>query len=251
MAGQTSGDNPSRGYIGGSTCLLNGAVTGEIWTRLIPKPRQMKPLKQTTRRQDRRYRWRHDKVLRELADILERERIKKRKPAKGCTFINFVRGGERGHTSSTVHQGGIIDGAQNWEMRVDLDRRLLFPDIIQTNLRPDILLWSTQGKKMVMVELTVPWEERCEEAFERKKGKYVELAGDIRALGWSVWVFPVEIRCRGFPAHSTWRMFAALGVKGRDRRPAVDRMSRTAEKSSSWLWWRRQDMSWRLSTDWQ
>ncbi|XP_069114448.1 uncharacterized protein [Argopecten irradians] len=117
-----------------------------------------------------RYRWRHDKVLRELADILERERIKKRKPAKGCTFINFVRGGLRGHTSSTVHQGGILDGAQNWEMRVDLDRRLGFPDIIQTNLRPDILLWSTQGKKMVMVELTVPWEERCEEAFERKKG---------------------------------------------------------------------------------
>lgn len=32
----------------------------------------------------------HDKVLRELADIMERERIKKRKPAKSCTFINFV-----------------------------------------------------------------------------------------------------------------------------------------------------------------
>ncbi|XP_069136759.1 uncharacterized protein [Argopecten irradians] len=52
-----------------------------------------------------RYKWRHDKVLKELANILERERIKKRKPATSCTFINFVRGREGGHTSSTVHQG--------------------------------------------------------------------------------------------------------------------------------------------------
>ncbi|XP_069114334.1 uncharacterized protein [Argopecten irradians] len=114
-----------------------------------------------------RYGWRHDKVLRELADIPER--TKKRKPAKGCTFINFVQGGEGGHTFSTVHQWGILDGAQNWEMRVDLDRRLVFPDIIQTNLRPDILICSTQGKKMVMVKLTVPWEESCEETFEIKR----------------------------------------------------------------------------------
>ncbi|XP_069128583.1 C-type lectin domain family 17, member A-like [Argopecten irradians] len=47
-------------------------------------------------------------------------------------------------------------------MRVDLDRRLASPERIRSgSLRPDILIWSTQGKKMVTVELTVPWEERC------------------------------------------------------------------------------------------
>ena len=106
-------------------------------------------------------------------------------------------------------------------MLVDLGHRLAFPEIIQTNLRPDILIWSQQGKKMVMIELTVPWEERCLEAHEWKKDKYASLADDVRAKGWSVWVLPVEMGCRGFPAQSMWRMFATLSIQGRDRRAAV------------------------------
>ncbi|KAH3862977.1 hypothetical protein DPMN_025953 [Dreissena polymorpha] len=28
-------------------------------------------------------------------------------------------------------------------------------------------IWSTKDKKLVMIELTVPWETRCDEAYER------------------------------------------------------------------------------------
>jgi len=81
-------------------------------------------------------------------------------------------------------------------MIVDFDRRLVFPDImiIQTNFRPDILLWTHQGKTMMIMELTVPGEDRCEEAYQQKKGKYVSLAAeDVIGLGWNVWVLPVEM----------------------------------------------------------
>ncbi|XP_069118991.1 uncharacterized protein [Argopecten irradians] len=131
-----------------------------------------------------RYRWRHDKVLNELADILERERIRSGSLLRVVHSSTLYEAGREDTLLQLFTRGGILDGAQNWEMRVDLDRRLVSPEIIQTNLRPDILIWSTQGKKMVTVELTVPWEERCEEAFERKKGKYEEFVGDIGALGW-------------------------------------------------------------------
>ena len=47
---------------------------------------------------------------------------------------------------------GILDSAIAWEMREDLGRRPVFPEIVQTNLRPDILLWSPQGRKMVIRE---------------------------------------------------------------------------------------------------
>ncbi|XP_033747101.1 uncharacterized protein LOC117332324 [Pecten maximus] len=197
-----------------------------------------------------RYTWRHNKVLRELADTLEKERQKKRRCMKQQPYINFVRSGEAG-SKVTAHQRGILDGAQNWEMRVDLGQRLAFPEVVQTNLRPDILLWSQQGKKMIMIELIVPWEERCQEAYERKREKYANLADDVRAKGWCVWVMPVEMGCRGFPAQSMWRMFAAVGIRGKDRRAAVQRLATTAEKSSSWLWWRREDKSWKPSIDGQ
>jgi len=192
-----------------------------------------------------RFRWRHDQVLRELADVLERERARKGHPTK-VNSINFVRPGEKG--KAAPHQGGILDGAQLWEMRVDLDRRLSYPDIIQTSLRPDIVLWSVQSKRMVMVELTVPWEKCCEEAYQRKKMKYASIAEEVRALGWSAWVFPVEMGSRGFPAQSMWKMFSALGITGVKRRTAVMHLSRTAERASSWLWWKRGDSSWKQST---
>ena len=53
---------------------------------------------------------------------------------------------------------------------------------------------------MTIVELTVPWEERTEEAYERKMAKYQELAEACSNKGWKTWVFPVEVGCRGFPA---------------------------------------------------
>ena len=48
----------------------------------------------------------------------------------------------------------------------------------------------------------------------------------------------VEMGSRGFPAQSMWKMFSALGITGVKRRTAVMRLSRTAERASSWLWWK-------------
>lgn len=64
------------------------------------------------------------------------------------------------------------------------------------------MLWSTKDQKIILVKLTVPWEEDCEEAHQRKALKYESLVQDCKDKGWQVWLFPVEIGCRGFPAKS-------------------------------------------------
>ena len=102
----------------------------------------------------------------------------------------------------------------------DLDRKLRIPEIVPTNLRPDMVLWSAAMKKII-IELTVPWEERCGEANERERAKYDELMTECRGKGWQTWRFPVEVGCRGFPAQSVGRLFSALGVTGRCRRTAA------------------------------
>ena len=83
-----------------------------------------------------------------------------------------------------------------------------------------------------MVELTVPWETICEEACERKMAKYTELQEQCRSRGWSTWLFPVEIVCRGFPAQSLWRMLRKLGIKAGDRTRAEGRLGQAAEKAT-------------------
>ena len=192
-----------------------------------------------------RYRWRHDAVLRQLADVLERERKKKRpKPKPGASFIPFVKEGTKA-TAKAKHTGGILPGASDWELKADLDKKLVFPPIVQTSLRPDIVLHSPAMKRLVMIELTVPWETRCQTAHELKMNKYTELQQMCRERGWQTWLYPVEIGCRGFSAQSVWTMLGALGIVGRERRVAVRVLGSAAEKASSWLWYKREQESWK------
>lgn len=134
-------------------------------------------------------------------------------------------------------------------MKVDLGQRLVFPDIVQTTLRPDIVIWSSKNKRLVIIELTVPWETRCEEAFERKKAKYTELVEQCQQRGWRCWLFPVEVGARGFAAQSLWRTLGSLGVKGRERKRTAKAAGQAAERASSWLWLKREEKSWKLSAD--
>jgi len=124
---------------------------------------------------------------------------------------------------------------------VDLGKKLVFPGIVQTNLRPDIILWSETGKKLIMIELTVLWETRCEEAYERKKAKYTELLIECRERGYRTWRFPIEVGARGFCSQSV----AGIGTTGRDRHRTIQRLS---QAESSWLWLRREEKSWKIST---
>ena len=58
---------------------------------------------------------------------------------------------------------------------VDLRRKQVFPDVLHPNLRPDIGIWSTHSRNVILIELTVPWKEACEEAYGRKSVMYTEL----------------------------------------------------------------------------
>lgn len=62
-------------------------------------------------------------------------------------------------------------------MVVDIGWQLVFPsEIAATSLSPDLVLWSSWLKKVYIIELTVPWEDRVDEAFEHKHVRYAELS---------------------------------------------------------------------------
>lgn len=49
-------------------------------------------------------------------------------------------------------------------MRADLGIKLSFKPIVPTPLRPDIVIWSEQVKKAILMEFIVPWGKGCDEA---------------------------------------------------------------------------------------
>ena len=55
--------------------------------------------------------------------------------------------------------------------------------IIQTEKRPDIGAWSDSKKSVLLIEMTVPWEENQEEAHKRKKNRYETLHADFVEKG--------------------------------------------------------------------
>ncbi|KAK0130886.1 hypothetical protein N1851_034431 [Merluccius polli] len=123
------------------------------------------------------------------------------------------RAGQLPAKPSARVEATLLDTARDWRMQVD--QRLIFPpEIITTNLRPDLVLWSTSQKLLFIVELTVPWEAAVGEAYERKRLKYSDKATEAEQRGWHAQVIPVEVGCRGFVATSTTMLLKGMGVRG-------------------------------------
>ncbi len=121
-----------------------------------------------------------------------------------------------------------------------MERQLKIPPhITKTSLRPDIILVSEATKQLVLLELAVPWEERMEEAQERKREKYQELVEDCRRNGWKTRCMPVEVGCQGFASYSLNKAYGTLGITGSSRRRAISSNVEAAERASRWLWLKR------------
>ncbi|CAC5372773.1 mrp [Mytilus coruscus] len=103
--------------------------------------------------------------------------------------------------------------------------------------------------KAILLELTVPWGERIEDANERKRLKYQDLLAECRDNGWRVWLFPVEVGSRGFVGQSMWRALRALGIVEGERSKLIGNLCKEAETSSMWLWRKRSEQWKQLGLD--
>ncbi|XP_035862163.1 uncharacterized protein LOC118496075 [Sander lucioperca] len=229
--------NLSQWYAGDPTCPL------------CPSPATLKHILvgcKTSLTQGR-YTWRHNQVLNCLAAVLESRRTSVNAlppPSSRWQPIPFVWEGEGQASLITVRPDtGRLGRARDWMLLADLDKKLCFPaEIAATNLRPDLVLWSALLKLVNIIKLTVPWEGAVEEAYERKRLRYAELAADAQQQGWNVKVCPVEVGCRGFIATSTSRLLREMGVRGKAHRQAVKDLFRAAEKGSQWLWMKKKGL---------
>ena len=57
---------------------------------------------------------------------------------------------------------------------------------------------SASTQQLITVELTVPYENRTEEAHTYKREKYMNLPKELEKAGYKAVVMPVEVDVRGF-----------------------------------------------------
>ena len=123
----------------------------------------------------------------------------------------------------------------NWTLLADVCQRLIFPPMIATtNFRP-IVLCSGSARLVLLLALTVPWADAVHEAYESEELRSAELVTEAEDRGWRVRIYPVEIVCGGFVAHTTTRFRTDVGFSGEELRRTVKTVSEAAERSSKCL----------------
>ncbi|XP_077380867.1 uncharacterized protein LOC144020874 [Festucalex cinctus] len=188
-----------------------------------------------------RYRWRHDQVLKAVAESIALGISTNTHHKAPSRAVPFIKAGERPQPCPQTARG-LLHTASDWQLQVDLGKQLKFPQhIAATSLRPDMIITSEASRHLIMLELTVPWEERMEEANERKRAKYQELVEECRGRGWKIFYEPIEVGCRGFAGQSFCKVLGRLGVSGAAKKKAIKSVSEAAEKATRWLWLKRAD----------
>ena len=201
----------------------------------------------------KRYDYRHNNVLRCLADGIQSFLNVNKVVSKGIKTIHFVK--ESGTVKEKKRRKpdlGLLHQAPDFVMDVDLNKQMKYPShIAETLRRPDIVLYSNQRKMVIHVELTVPGEEKFEISNNKKYSQYCdysELGKSCIENGWTVYCFPVEVGVRGYVAQSLPQCLRKLGLGKLRTRKISKSAGDTALRSSFWLWVLRDRKEWSLGT---
>ena len=108
--------------------------------------------------------------------------------------------------------------------------------ILNTNLRPDIIIISEVTKQMGLVELTVPREDGIEVSNELKRTKYEPIVQDSARREWKTRIWAIEVGCRGFLDASVSVLLKDMGLRGREKKAILKEIGEEAENASSILW---------------
>ena len=143
-----------------------------------------------------------------------------------------------GSKKSTYHRAipgeNFLGLDDNWKVSADLPGCCSdYPKIISNKgLQPDIVLFSNENSKVILVELTIPFESRLEQSHVYKTSKYEDLKKELEKEEYSVSVNAVEIGARGFVAGPLYQFLDQIGINQCNRSKSMKRLTEITENCS-------------------
>ncbi len=108
----------------------------------------------------KRYNWRHDSVLYTLEPVLSlfiQQHNHSHKPSTHShTATHFQRSGDTTTRKKRTGRPSVLHDATDWKLLIDYDHApIVFPpQILPTDTRPDIIIWSVATQRIIMFALT-------------------------------------------------------------------------------------------------
>ena len=132
---------------------------------------------------------------------------------------------------------GLLHTVPSWVLLSDLESALVIPPAITiSQLRPDILLYSTSTKTVIILELISPCQENLESWYPTKFGKYDPLCSAIKTNGWFVHFFAVEVGAWGYCASTITSCLMRLALTRKLVRSSLKTLSSAALTASFQIW---------------
>jgi hypothetical protein len=197
--------------------------------------------------------YRHDNVLRSILHDLrgivaiasKRQIIRSIVPKIGKSFIKSgqkktITPPTKGASRSLLHL------ANDWDFQIDLDGSFKWPipNVVATDLRPDIVFVSNNMRIIIWGELTAPMERRISISAIIKKKRYIDLKARLMSKGWTVYDMTLEVGALGFTSTSVADFLTKLGFPQMQKKFMIKRMCVTALRSSFYIWNARHSLTW-------
>ena len=187
-----------------------------------------------------RYTWRHNQVLQVVLEAARtacsQANARETAPARR---IYFLREGSAQHRKekNEKQRRDLLSKAKDWEVSADLQGERHCHKVLQeSGKQPDLVLASTATDSFILIELTVPWEDRMDLSNALKSDRYLDLTMDLEARGYGVHLFAIEVGARGLVGKSTYAFLRAIGFSNRQTKHFVKELSEVAESASHWIW---------------
>ena len=128
-----------------------------------------------------RFTWRHNNILRHILEVARTGLIRDdNTPIDPVIYCDLP-----GDTDASV-------------MPARPSRSTIPLECTQTDLIPDLCIFWKEEKKLLILELTLPFETNLSRAHDFKRDKYAPLVSDIESNNYNVVFLPVEVGSRGF-----------------------------------------------------
>ena len=117
----------------------------------------------------------------------------------------------------------------------------------QTDLVPDLCVVWTNERKMLIVELTVPFELNIEKAHTYKSNKYAPLVSDIESNQFEVTYLAIEVGSRGFiSSENAGRLKQMISTCGKSctLKQAREKLAKLAIVSSFVIYKAKEEPTW-------
>ena len=195
-----------------------------------------------------RHTWRHNQTLKVFFNLL-RNKTDNFNEGKILTWqvMNKVKFHKQGrHECNNTRTKSTADDICNESRKVttDIDSVLVF-SIVVTKKRPDLVIWNEKDKRVMLLELSSPWEENFEQVEEWNVKRYEELIGEYEEHKWEIEFYNIAVDCRGFLEKCVLSLLGIpFGYIKKKIKKITAELRKTAEKASLFIWLKGDDNTW-------